>query len=555
MFFDWNHRNLKPELSALRNGYILVPPRYGKEPIPFRDGVNWSVLDGNETASWWLNNFKFLRPLLISRGERDLKTAASILKDWVNSNPVDKPSSSRAWDGHSAAIRAEHVACLGMHLREDWIEEAGRQHAEFLSDEENYQGNWNHGLDQNIGLLSLGYAFQKEAWVSLARSRSIAAISEMVDWQSVSIEQAVKYHFYNYVRFQDCERMFKACGAPLPDNTLSRVEHMTEFVAHATKPDGTWVCIGDSTDDLSERQRLKGTDAEFALSKGASGQRPRNRFAVYHAGYVFGRSGWGEERRFEGEAYYTVRFGPGRVIHGHNDHTSLTYYSRGRDIIIDGGFHGYAPGKWRDYLRSPLAHNVVCTPDKARFQWNEKTKLTDLRIEQDWQSYRMDDAPYGDTARFRSVLFIQKPFEAIVVLDSITGASHQYEQLWHIDPSFDLSASKDGVVGETSDIKLAMHQLWPTDEIEIVTGREDPVQGWAGFGEADLRPIPTIVSRRKGRSATFLTVFTIGSSKGEPAIVSQRRVSGKKWPREITIDADGQRASISISGENTLAVI
>lgn len=372
----------------------------------------------------------------------------------------------------------------------------------------------------------------------------------MVDWQGVSIEQAISYHFYNYVRFQDAEAMFRECGSPLPPEIFERVESMTTFLAHATKPNGAWNCLGDSTDDPNERERLDNTDAGFALSRGAKGIRPGNRFAIYHSGYIFGRTGWGETRPFDQEAYYSLRFGPGRMIHGHNDHTSVTYASRGRDFLVDGGFHGYTQDKWRDHLRNPSAHNVVYTTDQANFYWNAHTKLSEFQIESTWQNYKLVDTPYHRTERTRSVFFIQEPIEAMLVLDHLKGPTRNYEQVWHFDQAISLTNDHGIIKASTDGACATIQQLWPYDSIAIVEGQNEPPQGWAGYGTFDLRPIPTLLTAGSGGNVAFLTAIVI--HEGEIPQISQRPVRRDEVTRNISIQVGSKKITISIMNNNTM---
>lgn len=552
--FDWKYPNRKAELAALRSGKILTPPAFGLPDIDYTNGVDWKFANESPPpVRWWLNHLKYIRPLLLSPAHDDLELASKIIKDWVVANS-QTPQSDFAWDGHAVAFRSEQIACLKSRIDAAWLDDAVAEHAEFLCAKENYQGDWNHGLDQNIGLLSLGYASQNPQWIELARERSIVAISKMVDWQGVSIEQAVSYHFYNYVRFEDAEAMFKECGAPLPPDIFEQVHTMTTFVAHATLPNGKWNPIGDTTDDKSERERLQTTDAGFALSQGMKGQRPANRFAVYQAGYVFGRTGWGDTRPFDEETYYSLRFGPGRLIHGHNDHTSLTYYSRKTDVLIDGGFHGYTTDKFRDHLRSPSAHNVVYTTDKTKFYWNAKTEIVDQRIERLWQNFVLKDKPYADTERTRSVLLVQAPFELILVFDRVTGPKRRYEQAWHFADTWELVKAGEHVEAHTPGAKVHIKQLWPTDTMDVVKGQDEPPQGWAGYGVFDLRPIPTLISSRRGGSVTFLTAMCVQANDADMPEIIQQPIKRDGISRSILIKVGSDSITARLMDDDTIVL-
>lgn len=553
--FDWNHPSLRSEIVTLRNGRIPIPKPYGIEDIDYSKGIDWASFNTHPPfMRWWMNSFKYLRALLISPVDDDIRIASRMLEQWAEDNS-ENPKSNFAWDGHATAVRAVHIACLKTRTSAEWLDRSGEQHGEFLCDPANYQGNWNHGLDQNIGLVTLGYAFAKSEWIELAHARSIEAITAMIDWQGVSIEQSIKYHFYNYLRFKEVENTFQECGKPLPAKLFDKIHLMPEFVAHATAPDGEWVRLGDSTDYTRARTLLAGTEGEFALTQGRQGKRPATRFSIYHGGYIFGRSGWGEERPFYDESYYTIRFGPGRIIHGHNDHTSITYHARGQEILIDGGFHGYTKDKWRDHLRSPAAHNTVFASGKASFAWQARTKLDEFHIENGWQSYSLIDRPYEGTERHRSALFVQDAFEAIVVMDRLVGPKRNYQQAWHFNDAFALTAEAARVVAKSQTTSVSIHQLWPHDGIEIVRGRENPPQGWAGYGQGRLHPVPTILTSKKAGTAAYLTVIVIQGSDETPVQVTQNPVRRDGTAREIVMRANERKIAVSLMEDGMLRVL
>jgi hypothetical protein len=545
--FEWAAPNRRTELKSLRMGKIPPPQAYGIEPIDITNGIDWSSLnDCPPPVRWWFNNFKFSQPLFLSGEAQDVDVARQIVKSWVEANPRENPASNFAWDGHATAIRAEHVACLAQSVTANWLDAAIAEHAAFLSDPANHQGNWNHGLDQDLGLLALGFVAGRKDWVALARERTIANIAASVDHQGVTNEQAVSYQFYNFVRFLDAHTQFDQAGMPLPDDILERVLLMPSFLAHAFQPDGQWVMLGDTGEE--DRRRLIGTEAEWSYTMGKSGTPPRQRFVDYHAGFIFGRTGWGTERPFEDESFYSLRYGPGRIIHGHNDHTSLTYYSRRREILRDGGFHSYTGDKWRDHLRTPWAHNTVYANDESRFRWQAPTRLLDIKVQPNWQSYRLHDQPYDRTDRERSVLFLQEPFEAIVVVDKMSGRSRRtYEQAWHFGENFKLRLDGNKVFANDGKLRIELHQFWPYDEMAVAKGQEDPIRGWGGFGKLDLRPVPVVLTRRSGAFVTYLTVIVIG---GDLAVEQSPSAKG----RVLRLTQEGRTAKVSIDSSNVLTV-
>lgn len=535
---QWSGPFFAPQAVALREGRLLPPPEFNVPPIDL-ESIDWSAQgDQHRSVQWWMNGFLYLRTLLdIDEAQAgDDRIALDVLEAWAEANPLDTPSEF-AWDGHTTAIRAEQLACLrAIGFDDEWLLSTIEDHGAFLSDSANYEGDWNHGLDQNIGLLALGCASYREDWKHIAAERTASALKVMVDEQGVSAEQATGYHFYVYRRIRDAAARFDACDVPFPE--IERLALMPGFLAHAAVPDGTYTRIGDTL--LKPLDSIPGTVAEFAATQGKSGPKPDSRFAVYDAGYVFGRSGWGETRPFEQESHYSLRFGPGRIIHGHNDHTSLTYFSRGSRIIVDGGFHGYSKDEWRAHFRTPQAHNVVYAD--GRFLWNSETKLVHQRQEPDWQSYTVQDSPYRYTRRHRSVLFVQEPIEAVIVLDRISGPDKTYTQAFHFDRG--LTPQGSSLSGPT--FVVDVHQMWANDGSEIVSGS-------AGYEIGKIEPVPSLITTRTGKDVTFLTVFVI-RDKGEAVEVRDSAFKHKDKRRQISLRSGGKTAWVYIDNKQHLSM-
>ena len=546
----------EPATQALRDGVLQVPRRYSDgRRLDAGAGLRWSELaELPPTAKWWLNGFKWVRGLLATGAAADTALARRHLLDWAEQNPRGAPATDRAWDGHAVALRSEALACLrGRSSDDPAVEETARAHGAFLADPEHYQGNWNHGLDQNIGLLMLGAAAGREDWTALARSRTLDALAAMVDWQGVTNEQAVGYQYYNHVRIEDARRAFARCGAPLPETAFDRVDAMPAFLAHATRPDGTWERLGDSIAEPA--QPIAGTPAEWSATGGRSGSRPSGRFAVYHGGYAFGRSGWGTERPFDRESFHSIRFGPGRRIHGHNDHMSITWHALGTPILVDGGFAGYADPEMRAHLQSPQAHNVALAADGSRFGWNERTRLVDLEVERDWQSYGLTDRPHHETRRRRDVLVVDRPFPALMIKDRIAAPrGRAYEQLIHFDPGFAAGLPGERTVLQRPGVRVTAMQLWPFDAIRVARGERDPFRGWCAVGHDRAEPCPVLITGRSGRVATYLTLLIPTEGEAEIA-VTQRPVRTSEVSRQVRIAVDGASLSVDVHEDGRLRAV
>ncbi len=323
-----------------------------------------------------------------------------------------------------------------------------------------------------------------------------------------------------------------ACHQPgLPRTDQDRIAEVATFLALATQPDGKLVQIGD-TYAVGPRDRA-GTPLRFAATRGASGTPPQQRIGVYDAGYVFGRSGWGTARTFGDMSFYSLRFGPGTQIHGHADHMGLTYYARGRDLIVDSGHDGYAGGPYRNYLLSPEAASTLVMPG-VPFDASAATSLVSQDIGAAAQFYEFTDDAFGGYVRDRSVYVSQDP-DFIVVFDRAAGAG-TYQQLWHLGPSLRVTtvraayavATAPGAELEIRQVALP-GQVIPAGSTRVVRGQASPYQGWVSTAQNQRTPAPVVTMTRYGTSASILTVI-VPAAPGT-SITASAASRGAGWYR------------------------
>jgi hypothetical protein len=407
-----------------------------------------------------------------------------------------------------------------------------------------WEGAYNHGLSQDLELLRAGCAYPATAWRGsplswrqIARRQMIASFQPntygpAVDAQGVTNEQATGYANFTFGLWTTAEAGLARCRQPaLPKADRARVAKMATFLALATQPDGKLVQIGD-TYAIGPRDRA-GTPLQFAATRGASGTPPRQRIGVYDAGYVFGRSGWGTTRTFGTMSFYSLRFGPGTQIHGHADHMGLTYYARGRDLIVDGGHDGYANDAYRAYLLSPEAASTLVMPG-VPLRKSAATRLASMNIGARAQFYEFTDTAFGGRVRIRSVYVSQDP-DFVVVFDRASGAG-TYEQLWHLDPGLRVTtvgdayavASAPGTELEIRQVALP-GQVIPAGSTQVVRGQTGPCQGWVSRGQNQRTPAPVVTMTRHGASASILTVIV--PARPGTAVTASAARHGAGWYR------------------------
>jgi Heparinase II/III-like protein len=419
-----------------------------------------------------------------------------------------------------------------------------------------WQGAFNHGLKQDLQLLTAGCAYpaqsfggQAEKWRRLARQQMIDSfepnpLGPAVDAQGATNEQSTGYANFDMGLWTTAEQDLADCGLSLPGWITARIAQIPTFLAMATQPDGKLAQIGD-TYLIGPRDR-PGTPLQYAATLGRVGTPPAQRVAVYGAGYVFGRSGW---RPFAGQSFYSLRFGPGRQVHGHDDHMGLTYYARGRNLIVNSGHTGYENTPYRAYLLSPEAASVLVMPG-VPFDSSAPTRLIGQAIGADGQFFEFGDTAFGGRPRYRSVYVDEHPVDLVLVFDRASGA-RGYQQLWHLDPGLTVItvtrsyavATAPGTQFEIRQIPLPGQQL-PAASTQVVRGQVSPYQGWVSRAALQRIPAPVVTMTRTGSSAAILTLIAATA----PRTAISAAVSGisRGWYR-LRVRIGGRQLSFLIS--------
>lgn len=538
----------------LREGVVVTPDKFGVGEVSWAGGVSFNDLNNlPESVKWWFSCLGFLR-LLFTHSPIQLSDeliCKKIIMDFFENNPQSGPSFSRAWDGHAVALRAGVLIDLyDISLSGDYLSPLLKKHLDFLFLEENFQGHWNHGIDQSIALIKLGKCLDEKPAIDVGVARLCESLSILVDEEGVSIEQAIHYQLYNYKQVIRSVDIIKAvCDdqniLSMLDGLLNKQELMGSFLAHATKPDGSYFEIGDTP--FQRAEIIDHKEADYAANLGEVGQAPKERYKVYQAGYIFGHSQWGKENE---ASAYAIRFGVPRIVHGHNDHSSVVYYTNGREVLREGGFHGYTDDENRRYLRSPRAHNLVYVenPD-LKFKASHSI-LESSFISSCWQKYVISMSPYEGVFTRRSLVFSQDP-EVMIVVDALDSEVEvRAVQSWHFGKGIYLEKKSHHEV-TSSDGAVKLIQLYPFDSIEMLNEEDAGNNCLVSSGTMyDLDKCGSVKTARSGKEATFLTVISFSPNAEHPRVKHKKpKENGVRRVLEIMKEGRGVKVSFLNDGE------
>ncbi|HET6741663.1 MAG TPA: heparinase II/III family protein [Kribbella sp.] len=527
--------------------------------------INWS-LNPYKNASWymWFHSLRWLGQGIIAAGKGDLTALTrvdTIAYDWYRDNPYSWKANVGAWEStmhrtnvliclRQAVLSGLKVTTLPAHYA--WIDTALLSHARFLT---NYwSGAWNHGTDESIALFGVGVTLNRSDYKNLAVQRLAAGITTSIDAQGSTNEQSTGYASFNYRLWGRAITVLQNGGVS-PGTTIStRRALLAKWLTLATNSLGKLPQIGDT--ELQATYPYVGTPMEYAGSLGKTGTAPPWRVGVYSNGYVFGRTGWGTDpaRGFTGESAYSIRFGPARAYHGHSDHTSITYTSRGRDIIINGGYAAYNAGAWRTWTVSPSAHSVLTTPMSTDV--NPVTKLNAYSVRANAESYQFSDAPGAGISRVRRVLVLKDP-DLIVTWDTASAKTAQaFQTLWHLPADqratvysrTTATAIAPGDSTRTVIFQLPFKQALPAGATLVKQGQTSPIQGWTYPSSYVRKSAPTIMMARSGKSASILSfVVPVRASAG---VTYKTYWSGTTFV--VSLKVGGVAAAIGITGGGSL---
>lgn len=525
--------------DEIMDGRLAIAPWPAVTVDPHRDGdINWRINPFRHPT--WVADFQSggWIEMLVSgylAGGREAPAyrarAKAITQGWLNGVPL--------------SIRdPQTLVCISEAFPgQSWIQGHIPPSVDYLA--AHWDGAWNHGLQQDLKLLRISCGYPAQAfggavlgWRRTAVAQMTAAfepnpLGPSIDAQGAINEQATLYE--NYVLglwWHQGLPLLAACGYRLPSWIMARIARAPAFLAHATEPDGDLVQIGDT---YVEQPRTS--------------PRQPNLVAVYPAGYVFGRSGWNA-----GASFYSLRFGPGRQVHGHDDHMGLTYYDRGRDLIVNAGHTGYENTPYRAYLQSPQASSVLVMPG-VPFDKLAPTSLVSEKIGASGQFYEFFDTAFSGDPRYRSVYVSQRP-GLVLVFDRARGAG-EYQQLWHLDPALRVTKlSRSYVIASAPGSELLLRriplpgQVIPRGSTQVIRGQVHPYQGWVSHQMLQRIPAAVVTMTTSAPTAAML-ILIAAIAPGTPAATA---ISGPPGgPYQLRVRIGNTTASFSITAGGVIS--
>jgi hypothetical protein len=398
-----------------------------------------------------------------------------------------------------------------------------------------YTGSYgNHGFTSAAALVLIAENFAlpfSPKWSQTGFDRLNQLIVNTVDSDGVELENSPFYHFYVLSFAQQLTSWAQRWGVALPPEFASRTDAMSTYGAFVLQPDlaipllasSVTTTLGDL--DPAVRTDIVARDPEFAYvaSRGAAGTEPTRLSHLFpQSGQSTLRSSFGPPEDYGNQTFATFNVGPWRNAHNHLDVLGLTYFSEGRELLVDSGLFTYAPGPEHDYFTGTRAHNAVVVDGQD--QGKSQLVFAGLTTYGPGWSYQSGShLLYPGVTHQRAILILRKDLALIV--DRLTSAaSHDYVQTWHLAP--DLQATLNGLdadaIDQTTGTSLLslVQATTPNLLVTTTTGSSQPIQGWSSQHYGVKVPNVALEYRQTGPSVSFVTLLASGPFAGTRPLIA-----------------------------------
>jgi hypothetical protein len=533
---------------------VGIPHTFGKD-IDW--GFNPTTADGSKYErdhewTWQLNRHgawvSLARTYQATGDERFAKEFDSQFSDWIAECPVPTDGANQRayskWRTIEAGIRMSWTwpAVFTIFRKSPSVQDRTLismiksmiEHGRYLRCYPT-TGNWltmeMNGL-YHVGVL-LNFVREASDWRRFALMRLLSELDTQVYPDGAQIELTPGYHNVALRSFLGPVDIARAYGYRLPEEYRAKLERMFAYNMWVMRPDrdtprwnDSWHVdvVGTLKKGLTLFPNRK--DFQWIVTDGKEGTPPdhTSHFFAY-AGQVVMRSGWERDALFLG-----FEAGPFGYGHQHEDKLGIVLFAYGKELLVEGGSYAYDASKWRRYVLSSYAHNVVLVDGKGQVRRglprqryvSEKPLDVHFRSDERYDYARsVYEQGFGGREKrparhVREVAFLKKARLFVIrdTLESLDGNPHLYQALFHLDAE-NVNIDKESGTVETQDSGIANIRIVPlTDrdlKTDIIRGQETPiVQGWMphGHGIRGVKPIPTVVyERRSAKPAYFLTVL------------------------------------------------
>lgn len=500
----------------------------GADVLEFKDGIDWEYQHSHSVSTYqvYLHSLDLVNVLCHQYKKTKeaslLEKALAILSSWLEYDKTAKENPLvKAWYDHAVACRVMAITLFFtlsrgvLKVNEEMIFNCLVKHALFLYEDKNYARN-NHGImmDQALVLSSIVLKSHKNAkhWENKALMRLKEAFNRDFSAKGTHLENSPDYHKMVMNLFLKTERFLNKNNLTLGEAVNRRLEEAKKYFAYLLKPNGLVPYLGDSSLEAVHSNQKKyepfiDNQAGIAIFQHLDADCPE-------------RSTW-----------MSFICGYGSKTHKHHDDLSVNLFWKGKDIFVDSGKYNYDKNsKYRQYMTSPLAHNVI-TVEGMIYGINsplvdvEKIAITDFIHNPLYDLVKGKNLNYEGKELYRTFIFL-KP-NIIIIFDKVLGNMNSKGlQLFNLAPHIEILENKDNNLKIKSDDEIIeIIQLLEIDDMKIYHGDKDTPRAVISSKFAVLTDISQVEFSKKGKNLEFLTLIKLGEAGVAPQIKYDQRIN------------------------------
>jgi len=263
-----------------------------------------------------------------------------------------------AWNDHAYALRTMMLSklyLLGDQRMQNMVGPLLKKAVSFLTNEENYDPQSNHGWDQAKALLVASKLTENDTNLAIDRFRD--ELTNAFSSEGVHVENSPHYHVHMMNNLVTTIELFTEMD--IEDSFVNEMYKIAEstilYYNVILREDGTIPCIGDSHQNPP---KLNNITKNF-IEKNTKTDTSVGYYPFPETGYCYWKDYWGNL-----SVYLSLKNSHLSRYHRHDDDLSLTLNIGGIDVFIDGGLYKYEEkDEHRIYLRSPFSHSTIVLPE------------------------------------------------------------------------------------------------------------------------------------------------------------------------------------------------
>lgn len=550
-WIDINSDEILGYANDLVSGYLCIGDSVDDKPeynINDIYDLDWNMQVGSIPNTYQLY-LQALNPVCFLAGaynitgnEKYMELAWEFFESWCTYQENDSLTKDNVyvWDSHGMAMRTENLIVFSLIGLKNGYFDSGQLdelnkvlkiHGDYLSNDEYYYYNHNHGVLQDRALLALAYYFDNELsekWIEHAKQRLEEQWNFEFTNEMVSTENSFGYHVFNKNLYTNIMEYLNKNNDDWGIEKLEKLKIAEDVIGWMVKPNGNSASFGES--GVTVYNKTTGREdgvLRYLTSKGVEGIKPEENSVVYpDAGYYIGKEYWNpdesnlENITFEDSSWILFKTGFLSVVHKQDDDTSFEFYAKGHDIFVDPGFFGYVSNDLRAYLTSTSAHNMVTVDNKT---YNAK-KLEPGNAGIEYYDVN-NDKPYDYVVGYNNLndgVKLKRHLaylgESIFIYDeSDSETTHTYKQNFQCGPEIEVINQSDTEVL----LKLAdtgyfvkIKQLNENTKCEVLKGAEGTPYGQYSPKTGTVEYIDTVRFTNVSENLNLATLITIEDENG-----------------------------------------